>query len=144
VFMRNLTWVVVGLYIRFPKRLTCIIVYVFDWLCCFCQRNCVFILLASFNKLCLVVYQVYVQAHALGAKLNYLLKRKNHGVYVLAFFIMSFYYLKGFKYYTWPLRSEDAHSRHTQDSHSAYEIKTRWKWTNAQIMLTSMLRYVLA
>jgi hypothetical protein len=38
------------------------------------------------------------------------------------FSIIGFYYYsKDFKYYTRPLHSEDAHSRNTQGSHSAYE-----------------------
>jgi hypothetical protein len=41
------------------------------------------------------------------------------------FFIMGCYYLKRFKYYIRPLHSEDVYNRHTQGSHSAYEIKTR-------------------
>jgi hypothetical protein len=49
-----------------------------------------FILLASFNNLGLVIYQVYVQAHALiGAKMTYQLKRKNCCIYLCLVKYMS-------------------------------------------------------
>jgi hypothetical protein len=90
VFARISTWAMVGLYIRFSNRFTCSIVYVINWLCCFCQWNCMFILLASFNNLGLVIYQVYVQAHALiGAKMTYQLKRKNCCIYLCLVKYMS-------------------------------------------------------